>query len=422
MSYGINRLLRRFIRSRKGNIAIITGLALPVVIGFCGFATETAYWYYRQRDVQGAADLAAFGGAIVLRGGGTRDQIVTASTNDAVTNGWRQASGTITINTPPTSGGYQNDNSVEVILTEQEDRYFTQIYYGSTKVMVTSRAIVTHTPAGPACFLGLDKQKPGTVEFWGNSTAAFTACNVASNSTNVAGFGVGGSANVMVPCVSSAGGSVTDSGLTLTSCGSVATYQLPIPDPYATVPPPTWSSCQVLTTAQINSLTDLGTDGATTCYSGVPFVATPIHTSVRLHGTVVISGGSFRTNGSSGNLNGTDVMLYLTNNATINMNGNGTWDLTAKTTGDYAGLVIFSDRNNAFATNIINGTSSSRITGAIYTPSMETDFLGNFTGRDGCMQLVSDVIYYTGNGTFSNDCSTYGTKTIKVPGLLTLVE
>jgi len=79
--------LRRFLRSREGNIAIISGLILPVIIGFCGLATETSYWYYRHRVIQGAADIAAYGAAIVRRGGGSEADAQTAATADAIANG-----------------------------------------------------------------------------------------------------------------------------------------------------------------------------------------------------------------------------------------------------------------------------------------------------------------------------------------------
>jgi len=47
--------LARLIRNRAGNVAIIAALALPVMVGFFGLGSETAYWYFRDRDLQGAA-------------------------------------------------------------------------------------------------------------------------------------------------------------------------------------------------------------------------------------------------------------------------------------------------------------------------------------------------------------------------------
>src|SRR5882672_7242133 len=213
VSFGIITALRRFIRSRSGNIAIISALAMPAMVGFCGLAAEEAFWFYRQRDLQGAADIAAYDAAVVLRSTGSSSAVTDAATAGAASNGWRQASGSIVVHSPPTSGTNQNTNSVEVILTENETRYFSRIYLSSSTIPVKARAAATFNAGNPACFLGLDKSASGTVDFWGNATATFTACNIISNSVATDGFKEGGSASITVPCVSSAGGSSSGSGL-----------------------------------------------------------------------------------------------------------------------------------------------------------------------------------------------------------------
>ena len=63
----IGVFLKGFLKSRRGNVAIITALLAPVLIGFCGLGADAGYWYYRQRDLQSAADIAAFNGAVVLQ-------------------------------------------------------------------------------------------------------------------------------------------------------------------------------------------------------------------------------------------------------------------------------------------------------------------------------------------------------------------
>jgi len=416
LSYGIIMGLRRFIRSRSGNIAIISALAMPAMVGFCGLAAEQAFWFYRNRDLQGAADIAAYGGVVVLRSGGSTSAVTAAATADAVSNGWRQAGGTIVVQTPPTSGAYQNNLSVAVTLSEQEQRYFSRIYFGNTPMAVSAHATGTYASAGPACFLGLDKTLAGTVDFWGNATADFTACNVISNSLSGTGFKVGGSASVTVPCVQSAGGSSVTTGLHLTQCTSVTNNATPTPDPYSGLPAPTWSGgCSNAP----NGATDLGTDGQVTCFNGASM--TNIHSSVVFHGTIVVNGGSLTTN-ASGNISGAGVTIFLTNGATMHFNGGSHLDLTAPTTGTYKGIAIFGDRNGVFATNILNGDNSSSVTGAVYFPSQEVDFLGNFSGHNGCFQLVADVIYYTGNGIFDTNCAGTGVTSIPTPGAIALVE
>src|SRR5512146_769628 len=115
-----NRFFKRLLRAREGNVAIVTAIVMPVVIGFCGLGAETGYWYLRQRVLQNSADIAAFDGDVVLRGGGSQEAVTLTATTGAGNNGWRQASGTIVVNTPPTSGSHQTNRSVEVSLTETE--------------------------------------------------------------------------------------------------------------------------------------------------------------------------------------------------------------------------------------------------------------------------------------------------------------
>src|SRR5689334_17164750 len=121
-SSGIMLKVRRWLKSRSGNVAIISALMMPSIVGFCGLGAEAGYWYYRQRTLQAAADTAAINATIVLRAGGDTSAITYAATSDATTNGWNSGSGSITVNAPPTSGTHKDDKSVEVSLTENESR------------------------------------------------------------------------------------------------------------------------------------------------------------------------------------------------------------------------------------------------------------------------------------------------------------
>src|SRR5512146_3102929 len=123
-----NRFFKRLLRAREGNVAIVTAIVMPVVIGFCGLGAETGYWYLRQRVLQNAADIAAIDGDIVLRGGGSSDSVSSTAETDAGNNGWNSTTGTITVHTPPASGTHQTNSSVEVNLTETETRFFTALF------------------------------------------------------------------------------------------------------------------------------------------------------------------------------------------------------------------------------------------------------------------------------------------------------
>ena len=411
-------LVRRFLRSRKGNIAIISALMMPAIVGFCGLAGETAYWYYRHRDIQGAADLAAFGGAAVLRSGGSSTAITAASKADAVTNGWRQANGTIAVNWPPTSGSWQNQQSVQVILTENQTRIFSRLFNGSAAVPISVRSTATVVAAGKACILGLNNTAPNTVWFQGNSTATLTNCNVATNSNNALGFAQTGASTAWMPCAYSSGGEVHTAGLHLTNCGAVVQHHPRTVDPYAGVPAPTWSGCgSAPATAPAATVNITNPDGVRCFNANTDFKGTVNFEP----GVYVISGGELLIN--SGTIaTGSGVMFYLTNGATLNVRGGSTSTFTAKTSGTYAGLLFFGDRTQPTAINQLNGNATSSMTGAVYFPSQHVEFLGNYTGTNGCMQVVADTIKYTGNGTFASDCSGTGQQTIVVYGSISLVE
>src|SRR5579863_1197103 len=53
------RKFRRAIVSTRGNVAVMTALLLPAIIGGFGLGAETSYWYVLQRGMQNAADEAA---------------------------------------------------------------------------------------------------------------------------------------------------------------------------------------------------------------------------------------------------------------------------------------------------------------------------------------------------------------------------
>ena len=408
---GINARLRRFLRSREGNIAIISGLMMPAIVGFCGLASETAFWYYRHRDIQGAADVAAFGATVVLRRGGNADEVEDAATADAAANGWHQASGTIVVNTPPTSGAYQNNLSVEVLLTENQQRYFTRFFFGNTTVPIRVRAIGTYASAGPACFLALHPTASHAMEFWGNSTANFTSCNVVANSNAGDGLAVGGAANVIVPCAQVVGGSDVTATLTLTDCTTVSEGAEATPDPYLNLPEPD----------EANDPCGPGPDAsgyAAGRHCGGISVSNNVTFAPGVH---VIDGGELRFNANA-NVTANGVMFYLTNGATIAMNGNAHMEISAMNSGTYSGIAFFGDRTQAYAVNLFNGNSTSYITGALYFPSQDVTFSGNYSGQNDCMQVVALTIEYTGSAEFGTDCSGTGLYQIPTPGVIALVE
>jgi hypothetical protein len=138
-------------------------------------------------------------------------------------------------------------------------------------------------------------------------------------------------------------------------------------------------------------------------------------------GVYVISGGTLKINAGA-NLSGSGVTFYLTNGATVQFNGNAHMNFSAPTSGTYSGMLFFGDRTMANANQTFNGDSTSRLTGALYFPSQQVTLLGNYTGANGCMQVVSDTIDVSGSTTLNGTCPGTGLQAVPIPGSIALVE
>jgi hypothetical protein len=116
-------------------------------------------------------------------------------------------------------------------------------------------------------------------------------------------------------------------------------------------------------------------------------------------------------------------MIYLTGGARVSINGTATVKLSAATSGTYSGILFFGDRTDTAANkNSFNGTADSRLTGAIYFASQTVQFNGDFSGEDGCTQVVGLTVEWTGNAEVSKDGTGHGMKAIPAAELVKLVE
>ena len=74
--------LLRFFGDRRAMTAITFALSMPVLVGAGGLGVEVGYWYFAERRLQTAADLAANAGAIALRAGADKGEVTEAATTE----------------------------------------------------------------------------------------------------------------------------------------------------------------------------------------------------------------------------------------------------------------------------------------------------------------------------------------------------
>jgi hypothetical protein len=209
------------------------------------------------------------------------------------------------------------------------------------------------------------------------------------------------------------GGISNNGGMTLSGCpGGIRGVQS-VPDPFSNLPTPSpvgpcintsnYNGASLSPGQYCNGITLKGTD---TLAPGVYYV----------------SGGDFSV-GANASVTGNGVTVYLSGSSRVNLNGNSTINLNAPTTGDYSGILFFGDRSSSGGTdNIFNGDSSSRLTGNLYFPKQAVQYNGNFSGKNGCTYVVADTVTWSGNATFSVDCTAQGMNKIPARNLVRLVE
>ncbi|MGE0740701.1 MAG: pilus assembly protein TadG-related protein [Hyphomonadaceae bacterium] len=399
---------------RRGLTAIVTALSLPTIIGAAGLGVEVGYWFFEERRLQTAADLAANAGAVMLRSGARESEVDATALREATKNGFDEAIGAITVNTPPTTGAHRNNRAVEVLLETSAPRYFTSLF-SQSPVIIRVRAVAAYENEQQACILALDTWANDAVIFIGNPTAEFEGCVVMSNSLADDSITIAGSADVTAPCIVSAGGTAVSADLTLTSCAAPMEEMPQAVDPYEDLPEPSMAGA---CTSVPNGNPNLPKTISAGRYCG----GLNLSGQVTLNpGVYIVDGGEFRIN-SNAVVNGVGVTFFLTNGATVHFNGSAEINFSAPTSGAYAGVLMYGDRDEGNDENVFNGTADSRMTGALYFPTQQVTYNGNFSGDNGCLRIVSRAIDLRGNADFGADCTGTGLDAIQVPGAVRLVE
>ena len=416
-------LHQRFARNDRGSIVIIAGMAFPLLVGAMALGTEAGFWHLSQRRLQQTADLVAYAAVVQLRSGRTGSQMVSAAQDIANRNGLQPATDTLTINNPPLTGGFTGSGkAVEITILRSQQRYFTLIY-DPDPVEISARAVAEYIEGSNACLLALDPTAGGAVTVTGSSEVIFEGCDVATNSNDDEAFQMsGGSVQLSTGCVHSVGGAETTTGLTLTTCSAPRTEVPVVIDPYADVEDPeVVGDCADGDLSDVNVTPDtghpLGLESKHFC-GGMSLTGSVSFAP----GLYIVDGGTFKINASA-QVTGSGVTFFLTGGASLSYNGGATINLSAPTSGPLAGLLFYADRDDIGVAHKINGNTGSELNGAIYMPSGDLDYSGNFSGGGGgCTQIVTRRVTFSGNSSLQVNCEAVGTRRIAVGESIALVE
>lgn len=386
---------RKLWRDKRGNALMIAGAAMPLVIGVAGLATDTIQWALWTRELQRAADSAAFAGVYAqlqnnsskTAAQGVADDLSSTKNNHTLVS---LLSGYPVV-TYPTSTSWTNGVKVEVAV--QQRLGFSSLFLSSAPIIKVS-ATAAYVDDGTFCMGALRKSGGAGITVQGSSTTNL-GCGAISNSTAKPSVDTnGGSYNFNAPIVA-ASGTLPSS---MNGVTELEPYHAPMPDPFAnkyttTAPTP----CN----GQINGNQTNFTPG---CYKDFSFTGNKNYTLQP--GVYYVKNTDFSVTGGN-TLTGNGVTIILTGDSpgSVKITGNPTVKLTAPTDPNSAYYkMLFIQASNATTdnTNTFSGDSGSYFDGSLYFPSGNITFSGSSSNMTRCIMAIGYTISISGNADFQN--------------------
>ena len=377
---GILKRLGLLVRDESGDVLILGAVGMVAIVAFAGLAIDVGQLRFERRRLQAAADAAAMAGAIELTScGGTANcsNMQTAAKQALVENGYTASNVTLvtqcasssatntllTLNNGPCALGsttsdpnYGNTGVVEAVVSQPQGMTFARVL-GITSETVKARAEAS-LGSSKFCFYTStqpsDQGSSGPVGMLLNGGTITSSCGIMDDS---------GSSNALesdngtftAPIFNVHGGWGIDNGGTFTP--KPTTSATAVSDPLSYLTPPGEGTVQ-----QSNNYSP---GSSVTLQPGAYLGGININSGV----TVTLSQGTYYMGGSinvDGSLIGNNVTLYFTS-GTLQMNSGVTVQLTAPTSGTYAGIVLWQSSTNSNGMDIDSG-SNSYFQGAIYLP------------------------------------------------------
>jgi Flp pilus assembly protein TadG len=407
--------IRKLMKDRRGNALAIACACMPLVIGAAGLATDTIEWTLWKRQLQRAADSAAFAGVYDRSSAsGATTNTSSAVCRDLSVNlhTWMNL-----IGTSPCTGGvgsyttltYPADtafttNQVTVTLKIQQSLPFSSMFMSAAPVITASATAGSVAVGGNPCMLALNTS--GTaIDNSGNTTVNAPTCIFYSDSASSNSAAAGGSSSVTAKAIAGVGGIASSNNWNVQQ---YLPYSPSLPDPFAP-PSPTAITPDPSDMHCTSAAADKNTDWAamkaagTNCFSSM---STNPHDQINVpndFGPIYINGGSVDL---KGDFSCTGCTIVLTNsstatNATIgtfSSNSQATNNITAPTSGTYKNIAIYQDRRATGNVDKVNGGSGNVLSGVVYFPKDTLWLNGTGSAVSLCSMFVAKNLVFNGNG------------------------
>ena len=409
-------MLRKRIQSKRGQVIVLVALLMVPILGMVGIAVDSGFLFSLKRSMQTAADSAALAGSQdKINPDSDIGSVTDAALNDAALNGFTgDPVTTIQVNSPPTSGDYQTNDFVEVIITKTQDTFFLRALSllgvsGVDNATVTARAVAgagefneciwaTSTSANPALTIS------------GQVIVNIPSCGIYVRSSATADLGAMNNTGTVTAQSIDVVGMATGTATNPAANNGAAM----MPDPLAGLTAPTYTA-------------------TTPCIAAPPPTGTVTNasTSTNPYCSITFRSGTLNPNGSASTYYIRDSLTLNAadrgNPTTITANGvtffvglgatslgqSGTITITAPTTSTnpYNGIAIFSKASgttNAVSIGTGQPTAACKaVNGIVYAPSTQIQYKSTNCTTAPQTILVGDTINIAARAQF-------GTPTIVV--------
>lgn len=428
--------MRNMLRCRRGSAAFATVIALIPLIGVMALGGEAGSWYVTRQRAQGAADAAAYSGALRLacdsapQPGTTCNNTQTfdyrgkqvAAQNAFCNSGDTSYPGSKCPASSPsgvsqsvqiaslTSWAGTAGTYVQATVSQQQPAYLAKVLGLSTINVAATAVAKIDSLAKPPCVLALKD----AVTFQGSATVSSATCGISSDSSAANAIGFIGNSGISVNAPSYTVGGCSQTGGS--QCTNVQTYQQPIPDPLSAVNT-ALSALKTSDFANKNNNTAPQSYETCSCYNS----SNNPTFSGALSGTYYFSGNvKINTNPT---ITGTATLIFF-GGATLTITGTPTIQLTAmkSPTGPSVlsatvlalmkDLLIYDGEAYSKQGVNISGTSTSYFNGTVYIPNAPVTYGGNSSSSapaTGCYQVIAYAVTFQGNTTLDNSqCTSNG--------------
>ncbi|MGA8754776.1 MAG: pilus assembly protein TadG-related protein [Stellaceae bacterium] len=146
---GESDVFRRYWHDEQGAISVLAAFVLVAVVGVSALALEYGHGLLQKVENQRAADLAAYGGALVYNSTGSSDSATSAASNIAALNGLSSGVTPSYVSSPSGDGNH----AIEVTATTNLPLELARVLTSNTTLPVSATAYAEINSSAPGCIM-----------------------------------------------------------------------------------------------------------------------------------------------------------------------------------------------------------------------------------------------------------------------------